>query len=114
MVNGRALLWWLGVCVLGALPGLTVGCAASERHNAVLEAAAQSQFEAGIFHGGIVCADGETVLYRAAFGDADRITGRANTPGSAFPIQSITKSFTAIIVLQLVEEDRLRTGHDTG
>lgn len=60
--------------------------------------------EAGLFDGAILVAQGERILYDGAVGQADRAWGIANTPDTRFRIASVTKQFTAALVLQLVEE----------
>jgi CubicO group peptidase (beta-lactamase class C family) len=56
------------------------------------------------FQGGLLVARGSDVVHRGATGTADRARAVPNTPETPNPIHSITKSFTAIVVLQLVEE----------
>src|SRR3954454_1731611 len=58
--------------------------------------------------GGVVLVErsGKIVLHRA-YGPADRKTSVANTTSARFPIASITKSFTAAAVMQLVEAKKL-------
>ncbi|MFF7560080.1 serine hydrolase domain-containing protein [Streptomyces pseudovenezuelae] len=50
--------------------------------------------------------DGGTV-YRAAVGVADRGSGRAMGDADRFRIGSVTKTFTAVVLLQLVDEKKL-------
>ncbi|MGZ8378982.1 MAG: serine hydrolase domain-containing protein [Gemmatirosa sp.] len=50
---------------------------------------------------------GQPVL-RRAYGRADVEAGRAMTPGTALPIASITKQFTAAAVLRLVDSGRVQ------
>jgi len=87
------------------------GCASDNREvnelTARIDSIVQEKFEAGEFHGGLLVARGEQVLYRGAVGMADRARSIPNTPETLYPLQSITKSFTAIIILQLVEEGLL-------
>ena len=54
----------------------------------------------------IVTDDGETV-YSAGRGLADMESGTPITPQTVFRIGSITKQFTAAIILQLVDEGRI-------
>ena len=58
---------------------------------------------------GVVRVDrhGDVVLL-AAFGEADRAHGIANTPTTRFAIASGTKTFTALVVVSLVEDGVLR------
>ncbi|MEJ2239238.1 MAG: serine hydrolase [Gemmatimonadales bacterium] len=69
-----------------------------------IEMLAQRHCEAGLFHGGLLVADGPAVVYlgtcRINAPDADA----PNALETPFPIHSITKSFTAILILQLVDE----------
>ncbi len=59
--------------------------------------------KAGRFDGTVVVADGGEVIYERGFGEADRSWGIPNAPNTRFRIASLTKQFTAALVLQLVE-----------
>ena len=61
--------------------------------------------EAGLFNGTVLVAEGDDVVYERGFGEADRSWGTLNTPAARFRIGSVTKQFTAALVLQLVEQD---------
>jgi D-alanyl-D-alanine carboxypeptidase len=50
---------------------------------------------------------GRSVVERA-YGLADRDASRANTPGTTFALGSVSKMFTAVLVAQLVEQNRVR------
>ncbi|MCZ6656038.1 MAG: serine hydrolase [Gammaproteobacteria bacterium] len=50
---------------------------------------------------------GDEVIWIAAFGVADRETDRAVTPATRFRVGSITKSFTLLAALILVERGEL-------
>jgi CubicO group peptidase (beta-lactamase class C family) len=63
--------------------------------------------EAGPFSGAVLVARGDSVLYAAGFGHADREENVPNTSNTRFRIASVTKQFTAALVLQLVEEGRV-------
>ncbi|MEM9664833.1 MAG: serine hydrolase [Bacteroidota bacterium] len=49
-------------------------------------------------------ADGDEVLYASGFGEANRSWGTPNAPDTRFRIGSVTKQFTAALVLQLAEQ----------
>lgn len=66
-----------------------------------LFAAAHAQ---GQFHGVALVAVGEDPVYHAAFGPADRTWEIPNAPDTRFRIASVSKSFTAYLVLRLVDE----------
>ena len=61
----------------------------------------------------IINHDGRTLL-EAAYGLADLERGTPLTPQSLFHIASVGKSFTALSVLMLLEEDRLRLDDPIG
>ncbi|MEU9014159.1 serine hydrolase domain-containing protein [Streptomyces sp. NPDC048479] len=51
--------------------------------------------------------DDNGTVHRAAEGVADRETGRAISTGDRFRVGSVTKSFSTVVLLQLVDEGRL-------
>jgi CubicO group peptidase (beta-lactamase class C family) len=55
----------------------------------------------------LVAVDGKPVL-RRAYGVANAATGAKLTPDMIFRIGSITKQFTAVAILQLVQQERVR------
>lgn len=57
--------------------------------------------------GVVLVADQHQVLFHEAFGLADREAGIAHRPGTRYPIMSITKWLTAVLVLQLHEDGLL-------
>lgn len=59
------------------------------------------------FSGVVLIAKGPTVLYQKAFGQAARQWNIANTLHTKFQIASLTKQFTAAMILKLVEEGKL-------
>lgn len=60
------------------------------------------------FNGVVLVAQHGRVLYRAAYGLANREWQVPNTPEAVFRIGSLSKPVTAILVLQLVQENKLR------
>src|SRR4051812_44441243 len=56
----------------------------------------------------ITVVHGDRPVYAKAFGHSDVGAGTAATPQSLYRIGSITKTFTATAILQLLEEGRLR------
>ncbi len=88
------LLWWtLGACVRGDLETTLDG------------------YERRGFNGVVRVVQGDQVLVDRAIGDADRLTGRANTLSTEFSIGSVTKQFTAAAVLKAQEDGLLRVDH---
>ncbi|MCG8469109.1 MAG: serine hydrolase [Gemmatimonadetes bacterium] len=62
----------------------------------------------GRFNGAALVVDRGSVLYEGALGLADLDTGELATPSTRFRIASLTKQFTAALVLRLEELGRLR------
>ncbi|MBW3559881.1 MAG: beta-lactamase family protein, partial [Proteobacteria bacterium] len=59
------------------------------------------------FSGAVIVARGDAVLFRAAFGPADRGTGAPLTPEHRFRLASLSKQFTAAAVLRLQDRGLL-------
>lgn len=60
--------------------------------------------EHGIFNGAVLVADGREVVYQKGFGQANIEWDVPNTPDTRFLIASLTKQFTAALVLRLAEQ----------
>lgn len=60
------------------------------------------------FNGVVLVSEKGKILVRKAYGQADREWDIPNTPETKFKIASISKPFTALIILQLAEEGKLR------
>jgi CubicO group peptidase (beta-lactamase class C family) len=61
----------------------------------------------GKLHGGILIGDAEKVILREAWGVGDHDAGLLLTPEHRFSLNSLGKMFTAIAIMQLVEQGRL-------
>ncbi|MFJ4833465.1 serine hydrolase domain-containing protein [Streptomyces sp. NPDC088747] len=57
--------------------------------------------------GAMVRVDDNGTVHRLSEGDADRVTGRALNTADRFRVGSVSKSFTAVVLLQLVDEGKL-------
>ena len=87
----------------GAIPTPTAAQdLASEIEEYILAFSAQRQFNGSA----LVAADGE-IVFKGGFGYANMEWEVPNTPDTKFRIGSITKQFTAALILRLVEEGRL-------
>ncbi|MEV7342012.1 serine hydrolase domain-containing protein [Streptomyces sp. NPDC093544] len=58
--------------------------------------------------GAMVRVDDNGTVHRLSAGDADRVTGRALTTSDLFRVGSVSKTFTAVVLLQLVDEGKLK------
>jgi CubicO group peptidase (beta-lactamase class C family) len=61
------------------------------------------------FNGTALVAEDGKVVYKGAFGMANMEWGIPNAPDTKFRLGSITKQFTATLILQLVEQGRLNS-----
>ena len=64
--------------------------------------------EYGQFNGAILVAAGGRIVYERAFGLASMELGAPNDTATRFEIASMTKPMTAIAIMQLVQEGRVR------
>jgi CubicO group peptidase (beta-lactamase class C family) len=94
------------ICVLASLvlPSL---CIAADDVAGRIEGVVQSYHERGTFDGAILVIEDNEVVYADGFGPANRTWDIDNAADTKFHICSITKQFTAVLVLQLVAEERL-------
>lgn len=95
--------WFISGVVTLALAGAgsTMAASAEERLAAAYHAR-------GEFDGVVLVADGERIRYLGAFGPSGPTPEAAPlTPQTTFPICSITKQFTAVLVLQLIGAGKL-------
>src|SRR5262245_18423365 len=74
-----------------------------------LAGVAAEAHESGELNGNVFVARGDQVLYEASFGTANASKDTPNTADSRFMIASVSKPFTAVLVLQLVEQKKLAT-----
>jgi CubicO group peptidase (beta-lactamase class C family) len=61
----------------------------------------------GDINGSVLVAENGKIIYQKSFGYADIQNNIPNTPNTLFQIASVSKLFTAIAVLQLVEQKKL-------
>lgn len=93
---------WI-VLLLALLPSLAPAQPSSPSLAAFIEKTAREQG----FSGTVRVQHDRQAVYERSFGEADRAFAVPNTPQTRYWIASITKLFTAAMVLQLQEEGRL-------
>lgn len=59
------------------------------------------------FSGTVLVAKKGKIIFEEAYGEADRVTNAPNTIATKFGIGSVTKQFTAMLVMQLVEDNAM-------
>jgi D-alanyl-D-alanine carboxypeptidase len=98
----------LPLLVLAAvLPAATVAHAQDSRV-ARMQEYLTAAAERGHVQGSVLVAEGGTVLIDTAFGFADMELGVRNTPDTRFRVASLRKQFTAMAVMMLAEDGKLR------
>lgn len=73
-----------------------------------------SVFQKYQFNGIVSVKQGDSVLYQRAQGYENFKTGKKISPESVFAIASISKQFTAVLLLQLLEEQKIRLDDKVG
>ena len=105
MQTRRGLL--LGTLALSLVRPGTAAAEAEDDFAARADALVQPYARAGIFSGAIAVVRDGRVLFRRAYGLADREWSLPNTLETRFRIASLTKQFTAAAILKLGEAGRL-------
>ncbi|MCY0996800.1 serine hydrolase [Myxococcus sp. MISCRS1] len=90
-----------------ALASFCLGAAPQDPVAAKLDAHLRTYVDKEGFRGAVLVAKDGKVIHRAAYGLADEKGKRPNQVDSQFLIGSLTKSFTAVTVMQLVEAGTL-------
>src|SRR5262245_42828505 len=75
---------------------------------ATIDRLLEAYHDLGQLEGTVLLAEKGQVLYQRSFGQAHREWQVANTNDTAYRIASLSKSFTAALVLKLAEEGQLR------
>jgi len=65
-------------------------------------------YENGQFNGSVLVAENGKVLFKKGYGMANMEWDIPNTPDTKFRLGSITKQFTAMLILQLVQQGKLK------
>lgn len=79
----------------------------SEALASAIDAFLTEHHDIGQFSGTVLVADGGEIVYRGARGEANSDWAIPNTPTTKFRLASITKQFTAMLTLLLVEDGLL-------
>jgi len=98
---------WIALLLLAALP-------AKADRAADLDRLATRYHALGQLDGAVLVADHGKVIYQRAFGLANREWQIPHSTDTAFRIASLTKQFTATLVMQLAEQGKLRLDDPIG
>jgi CubicO group peptidase (beta-lactamase class C family) len=102
--NVRAALFRIALVSVAAAAAPLSAQQADARIDSIL----RSYADAGRFNGTALVASGGRVVYEGAFGLVDQKTKTPLTPATPMRISSVTKAFTSLLVMQQVQEGRLR------
>jgi len=98
----------LGALALAAAAAVAVvGQAAAADKAAAIDALVASYQDLGQFNGSVLVAEHGKVVFKKGYGPANAEWGIPNTPETVFRLGSITKQFTSMLVMQLVQEGKL-------
>ena len=86
---------------------LWTGTLAAQDKARAVDALLTAYQHAGVFNGAALVSENGNVIFKKGFGFADFEWKIPNTADTRFRVGSITKQFTATLVMQLVEEGRL-------
>lgn len=79
----------------------------NEKRQQQIDSLLQLFHQYGQFNGSALVANAGEVIYKKGFGSANREWGIANTPDTKFRLASVTKQFTAMVIVQLAAEGKL-------
>lgn len=97
------------MCLIFIFQLLFVNNAFSQHKHAKLIDSIMTRYsEAGFFNGNVLVARNNKVIYSASFGFSDASKTNKLTPAYLFNIGSITKEFSAVALMQLQEQGKLK------
>lgn len=84
------------------------GLGSAQSKAAKIDALMQLVHENGQFNGSVLVAENGKVIFKKGYGLANMEWGIPNAPDTKFRLGSITKQFTAMLTLQLVQQGKLK------
>jgi CubicO group peptidase (beta-lactamase class C family) len=95
---------FLGVLFLVSMVNVCCGQTKIEK----IEALINKYVEAGTFNGSVLVSEKGNIIYKKGFGFANMEWNVPNQSDTKFRLGSITKQFTAMLIMQLVEQGKLK------
>jgi CubicO group peptidase (beta-lactamase class C family) len=97
------------LCVLSSVLLLTAATNAFAQQNVKqIDGLMKQYYDYGQFNGSILVAEKGKIIYEKGFGMANMEWAIPNQPDTKFRIGSVTKQFTAALILQLVAEGKIK------
>ena len=87
---------------------LTATSAFAQQNVKQIDALMKQYYDYGKFNGSILVAEKGKIIYEHGFGMANMEWSIPNQPDTKFRIGSVTKQFTATLILQLVDEGKIK------
>ncbi len=97
---------FLSVSVI-AISFFLVACSTENNKTDKIKALMDKYHDIGQFHGAVLVSEGNNVLFKSGYGLANSEWNIPNDTETKFRIGSITKQFTAALILTLVDEGKL-------
>ena len=82
-------------------------CSSQENLNIKIKDIVEAEAKYDYFSGTVLVAKNDSIVYKGAFGYANRDFNIPNTLKTKFNIGSITKTFTALAIMQFVEQGKI-------
>ncbi|MEM7185228.1 MAG: serine hydrolase [Bacteroidota bacterium] len=101
------LLLWSAIMVCGACNSHTEPIDRKDRIEHQIDSLVQLYHDYDGFNGAVLVSHEGEVIYKKGFGMANMELKTPNTTATKFRIASMTKTFTAVLILQLVAEGKL-------
>lgn len=98
--------WKIPLITLLALVAIHASVSAQD-HAAKIDEFIGLYYDRGRFNGTALVAEGGQVIYKKGWGMANKEWGISNEPDTKFRIASMSKQFTAMLIMQLVQEGRI-------
>ena len=98
----------LAIIIAVALTAAMPGRASAESKAALIEDLLDAYHEYGQFNGAALIAEGGEIVHKAGYGLADMEWSIPNRSDTKFRIGSVTKQFTSMLIMQLVQDGSLR------
>jgi CubicO group peptidase (beta-lactamase class C family) len=95
----KYLYIFLGLCM--------VISAAAQTHQEKIDSLLSAYYESDCFHGVVLVSEKGKIILKKAYGIADRELNVPMTTDMKFRIASISKPFTSMIILQLIDEGKI-------
>lgn len=96
------------IALLVLIFAISASVIAAQNNIKQIDSLMNKYFEYGQFNGTLLVADKGKVIYKKGFGMANIEWSIPNQPDTKFRIGSVTKQFTAALILQLVEEGKIK------